>query len=189
MIALDPISTALVLIDLQNGILGRPLAPVSAQDLVARGKALAEKFRAAGAPVVLVNVKPPLAALAGPERLVDEPSALPKVLPAGFADFPPGLEEPGDILITKSTWGAFFRTELDAALRKRSVRTIVLGGVATHVGVDTTARQAWELGYELVIARDVTSSMGVEPHEATMRYIFPRIARVAESEALAFSRA
>jgi nicotinamidase-related amidase len=80
MIELDSKTTALVLIDLQNGILGRPLAPVSAQDLVARAKALAAKFRAAGAPVVLVNVKPPLA---GPERLVDEPSALPKVLPAG----------------------------------------------------------------------------------------------------------
>ena len=186
MIELDPKSTALVLIDLQNGILGRPLAPVSAEDLVARGKALAEKFRPAGAPVVLVNVKPPLD---GPERQVDEPTALPKVLPTGFADFPLGLAEAGDILITKSTWGAFFGTDLDAELRKRGVRTIVLGGVATHVGVDTTARQAWELGYELVIARDVTTSMGLEPHEATMRYIFPRIARVTDSDALVFSRA
>jgi len=156
MIELDSQSTALVLIDLQNGILGRPLAPNSAQDLVARGKALAEKFRAAGAPVVLVNVKPPLA---GPERQVDEPTALPQVLPAGFADIAPCLAEPGDLLITKSTWGAFFRTDLDAELRKRAVSTIVLGGVATHIGVDTTARQAWELGYELVIARDVTTSM------------------------------
>jgi nicotinamidase-related amidase len=186
MIALDPQATALVLIDLQNGILGRKLAPISADELVERGKALAEKFRAAEAPVVLVNVKPPLD---GPERQVDEPMALPKVLPTGFADLPPGLAEPSDILVTKSTWGAFFRTDLDAELRKRGVRTIVLGGVATHVGVDTTARQAWELGYELVIARDVTTSMGVEPHEATMRYIFPRIARVADSEALAFSPA
>jgi nicotinamidase-related amidase len=100
----------------------------------------------------------------------------------GFADF----SEPGDILITKTTWGAFFRTDLDAELRSRGVRTIVLGGVATHVGVDTTARQAWELGYELVIARDVTTSGAVEPHEATMRHIFPRIARVADADALAF---
>jgi nicotinamidase-related amidase len=186
MIALDPRTTALVLIDLQNGILGRPLAPVLAQDLVARGKWLAEKFRAAGAPVVLVNVKPPLD---GPERKVDEPTALPNVLPAGFADLAPGLAAPGDILVTKSTWGAFFRTDLDAELRKRGVRTIVLGGVATHVGVDTTARQASELGYELVIARDVTSSLGLEPHEAALRYIFPRIARVTDSDALAFSPA
>ena len=186
MIALEPKSTALVLIDLQNGILGRKLAPVSAEDLLERGKTLAQQFRAAGAAVVLVNVKPPLD---GPERQVDEPTALPKVLPAGFADLPPGLAEPGDTLVTKSTWGAFFRTDLDAELKRRGVRTIVLGGVATHIGVDTTARQAWELGYELVIARDVTTSMAVEPHEATMRHIFPRIARVTDSDALAFSPA
>ena len=157
MIALDPKSTALVLIDLQNGVLGRKLAPVSADELLERGKALAQRFRTAGAPVVLVNVKPPLA---GPERQVDEPSALPKVLPSGFADLAPGLAQPGDILISKTTWGAFFRTDLDAELRKRGVRTIVLGGVATHIGVDTTARQAWELGYELVIARDVDHEHG-----------------------------
>jgi nicotinamidase-related amidase len=132
---------------------------------------------------VLVNVKLPLD---GPERQVDEPSVLPKVLPTGFADLAPGLAEPGDILITKSTWGAFFRTHLDAELRKRGVRTIVLGGVATHIGVDTTALQAWELGYELVIARDATTSTAVEPHEGTMRHIFPRIARVTDSSVLAF---
>jgi nicotinamidase-related amidase len=183
MIALDPKTTALVLIDLQNGILGRKLAPISADDLVARGKTLAAKFRDARAPVVLVNAAPKLD---GPERQVDEPSALPRVLPAGFADLAPGLDEPGDILITKSTWGAFFRTDLDAELTSRGIRTIVLGGVATHVGVDTTARQAWELGYELVIARDATTSGAVEPHEATMRHIFPRIARVADADALAF---
>jgi nicotinamidase-related amidase len=184
MIALDRRTTALVLIDLQNGVVGRKLAPVTADELLDRGKALARRFRDAGAPVVLVNVKPPLA---GPERQVDEPSALPKVLPAGFADLAPGLAEPGDILITKSTWGAFFKTNLDSELKARAVTTIVLGGVATHVGVDTTARQAWELGYELVIARDVTSSMGPEPHDATLRYVFPRIARVTDSDALAFS--
>jgi nicotinamidase-related amidase len=184
MIALDPRTTALVLIDLQNGVLGRRLAPITADELVERGKALARRFRDAGATVVLVNAKPPLA---GPERQVDEPSALPKVLPAGFADLAPGLAEPGDILITKTTWGAFFCTDLDSELKTRGVTTIVLGGVATHIGVESTARQAWDLGYALVIARDVTTSLGQEPHEATMRYIFPRIARITDSDALSLS--
>jgi nicotinamidase-related amidase len=184
MIALDPRTTALVLIDLQNGVLGRKLAPITADELLERGKALARRFRDAGATVVLVNAKPPLA---GPERQVDEPSALPKVLPAGFADLAPGLAEPGDILITKTTWGAFFRTDLDSELKTRGVTTIVLGGVATHIGVESTARQAWDLGYALVIARDVTTSLGQEPHEATMRYIFPRIARITDSDALSLS--
>jgi nicotinamidase-related amidase len=183
MIALDPRTTALVLIDLQNGILGRKLAPISADELVAQGKTLAEKFRAAGAPVVLVNAAP---RAEDQPRAVDESFALPKVLPVGFIDLAPGLAAPGDILITKSTWGAFFRTDLDSELKRRGIRTIVLGGVATHIGVEATARQAWELGYELVIARDVTTSMGPEPHEATMRHIFPRIARVTDADALAF---
>ena len=183
MITLYPRTTALVLIDLQNAVLGRKLAPISADELVARGKALAAKFRAAGAPVVLVNVVPKLD---GPVRQVDEPTRPPKTLPAGFADLAPGLAGPGDILITKSTWGAFFMTDLDSELKNRGVSTIVLGGVATHIGVEATARQAWELGYELVIARDVTTSLAVEPHEGTMRHIFPRIARVTHSNVLAF---
>src|SRR5882757_6813350 len=109
MIALDPRTTALVLIDLQNGILGRKLAPISADELVARGKALAEKFRAEGAPVVLVNAAP----ATDEPRAVDESFALPKTLPAAFIDLAPGLAAPGDILITKSTWGAFSVPELD----------------------------------------------------------------------------
>ena len=183
MIPLDPKATALVLIDLQNGILGRKLAPVTADELVARGKALAEKFRAAQAPVVLVNAVPKLD---GPERQVDEPTALERVLPPGFGDLAPGLAEPGDILITKSTWGAFFRTDLDSELKRRGVSTIVLGGVATHIGVEATARQAWELSYELVIVKDATTSIAIEAHDNSMRRIFPRIARVTDSSALTF---
>jgi nicotinamidase-related amidase len=184
MIALNPSTTALVLIDLQNGVLGRKLEPLSADQLLEGSKALARRFRAAGAPVVLVNVTP---ALNGPERQVDQATAPPKTLPPDFAALAPGLAERGDILITKSTWGAFFGTNLDSELKNR--RTIVLGGVATHVGVESTARQGWDLGYELVIAHDVTTSMAVEPHEGTMRHIFPRIARVTDSDALAFASA
>ena len=118
---------------------------------------------------------------------VDEPSTLPKILPEGFIDLAPGLAEPGDLKITKKSWGAFSVPELDLALRERGVRTIVLGGVATQFGVESTARQAWELGYELVIVADATTSMAPEPHEHSMRRVFPRIARLAESDALAFS--
>ncbi len=185
MILLDPGTTALVLIDLQTGILGRKLEPLPADQLIDAGKALARRFRAEGAPVVLVNVAPKM----DETRAVDEPSALPRTLPAGFADLAPGLAAPGDILITKSTWGAFFRTDLDSELRRRGIRTIVPGGVATQFGVELTARQAWELGYELIIMRDATTSMAIEPHETTMRHIFPRIARVTDSGALAFASA
>ncbi len=182
MIDLDPRSTALVLIDLQNGVLGRKLEPLSADELLERSKALAGRFRAEGAPVVLVNAAP----ATDETRAVDEPSALPKTLPAGFVDLAPGLVEPGDLRITKTSWGAFSIHELDRELRKRGVRTIVLGGVATQFGVESTARQAWELGYELVIVRDATTSIAIEAHDNSMRRIFPRIARVTDSDALAF---
>lgn len=185
MIALDPKSTALVLIDLQNGVLGRKLEPLSADELLERSKALAARFRAAGAAVVLVNVAPRTAET----RAVDQPSPLPKTLPAGFADLAPGLAEPGDLKVTKTTWGAFSVPELDRELRRRGVRTIVLGGVATQFGVESTARQAWDLGYELVIARDATTDLTIEGHDNAMRRIFPRIARVTDSDALAFARA
>lgn len=186
MIALDPKSTALVLIDLQNGVLGRKLEPLSADELVEQGKTLARRFRAEGAPVVLVNAAP---VTEDKPRAVDEPSAFPKILPAGFTDLAPGLAEPGDLKITKSTWGAFSVPELDRELRTRGVRTIVLGGVATQFGVESTARQAWELGYELVIVRDAATSGAIEAHDNSMRRIFPRIARVTDSGGLTFARA
>ena len=186
MIALDPKTTALVLIDLQNGILGRKLEPISAADLVERGKTLAGRFRAVGALVVLVNVAP---AMEEPPRRVDEPSTLAKILPEGFIDLAPGLAEPSDLKITKKSWGAFSVPALDLKLRERGVRTIALGGVATQFGVESTARQASELGYELIIVKDATSSIAPEAHDNSMRRIFPRIARIADSDGLAFSGA
>jgi nicotinamidase-related amidase len=185
---LDPRTTALVLIDLQNGILGYPLAPTSPQDLVSRGKRLAERFRARGAPVVLVNVA---SSADGADTLappVDAPRHHPQGgYPAGWADLVDGLAQPGDILVTKRQWGAFYGTELDLQLRRRGIKTIVLGGVATHMGVESTARQAWEHGYALVIAADATTSIGAETHEMSMRHILPQIARLRESDDIGFA--
>ena len=92
----------------------------------------------------------------------------------------------GDILVTKRQWGAFHGTELDLQLRRRGIRTIVLGGVATHMGVESTARGAWEHGYNLVILKDATASLVGEAHEASMKYVFPRISRLADSGDLKF---
>jgi nicotinamidase-related amidase len=191
MITLDPKSTALVLIDLLNGIVAYTLVPVSASDLVARGKSLAERFRAAGGLVVLVNVSFSDDGGDLPPQQVDlEPMKMPEGgFPAGWSDHVPGLAQPGDVLITKRQWGAFYGTDLDLQLRRRGIRTIVLGGVATHIGVESTARQAWEHGYDLVTVTDATTSTAIEPHEASMRYILPRISRLADSEAITFAGA
>jgi nicotinamidase-related amidase len=181
-LTLDPQTTALVLIDLQNGILGYPLAPTSPQDLVARGKRLAERFRGSDAPVALVNVGWSADGSDTLAQPVDAPQPHPEGgYPSGWTDLVNGLAQPGDILVTKRQWGAFYGTELDLQLRRRGIKTIVLGGVATHMGVESTARQAWELGYAVVIAVDATSSVSVESHEMSMRHTLPHIARVRDS--------
>lgn len=180
MITVDPKTTALVLIDLQQGILGYPLTPVSSADLVTQGKALAEQFRKAGAPVVLVNVAWAADFADALHAPVDYSTHPEGGLPAGFDILADGLAAPGDILITKRQWGAFTGTELDLQLRRRGVRTIVLGGVSTNMGVESTARQAWELNYEVVIARQATTGIDAGMHEFAMSRIFPLISRTTD---------
>jgi nicotinamidase-related amidase len=99
------------------------------------------------------------------------------------------LAKPGDILVTKRQWGAFHGTELDLQLRRRGIQTIVLGGVATNMGVESTARQAWEHGYAVVLAEDATSAMSAQMHDFAIGNIFPRISRVVKSADLTLSQA
>ncbi len=108
-------------------------------------------------------------------------------LPAAWADLAEGLAEPGDIVVTKRQWGAFYGTDLDLQLRRRGVRTIALGGIATNFGVESTARQAWEHGYEVVLVEDACATGSAELHDMAIRHIFPRIARVVQSEDVAFA--
>jgi len=180
MINVDPKTTALVLIDLQDGILGYPLAPLSGPQLLSKGKALAEQFRAAKAPVVLVNVAWSADSKDVLRAPVDYPTHPEGGFPKGFSNLGAGLAKDGDLLITKRQWGAFTGTELDLQLRRRGIRTIVLGGVATNMGVESTARQAWELNYEVVIAKEATTSLATDMHEFAITKVFPLISRVTD---------
>ena len=187
MIRLDPTTTALVLIDLQNGIVGMPLAPRSGPDVLAVGKTLAERFRAAKAKVVLVRVDFAEDFADAPSTPVDQPMTRPPGgMPKEWSALAAGLAQPGDLHIVKRHWGAFHGTELDLQLRRRGIRTIVLGGVATNFGVESTARHAWEHGYAVVIAEDACTSRSAELHTVAVEAIFPRIARVAQSGDLKF---
>src|SRR5258705_643271 len=190
MLELDPKTTALVLIDLQKGIMRHELKPAPAGRATNAGSRLADRFSKAGAPVVLVNVgfaKDFKDALRQP---VDQPFAAPPGgFPEDFSELMDGLAKPGDILVTKRQWGAFHGTELDLQLRRRGIQTIVLGGVATNMGVESTARQAWEHGYAIVLVEDATSGMSAEMHNFPIGNIFPRISRVAKSEELTVSQA
>lgn len=188
MISLDPATTALVLIDLQNGIVAGTTAPRSGAETLAAGQALARRCRAAGVAVVLVNVGWADDFADAPRQPVDQPRVFPaEGLPAGWSDLAPGLAQPGDLRVTKRQWGAFYGTELDLQLRRRGIATVLLGGLVTNLGVESTARQAWERGYATVIVEDACAAPTAEMHDFAVRWIFPRIARVAAASDLAFA--
>src|SRR3984957_19407330 len=182
MINLDPRTTALVLIDLQKPIVAMPLSPYSGAEVVSVCTGLAGSFRKAGARVVLVNVafaKDFGDALQTP---VDEPfSHPPGGLPEDWAELVEGLAQPTDILVTKHQWGAFYGTDLDVQLRRRGVKTVVIGGIATNMGVESTARQAHEHGYDVVIVEDATAGLSAEMHAFAITTIFPMLARVVKT--------
>jgi len=180
---LDPKKTALVLIDLQEGILGYGKAPRSGADVVATASVLAKRFREANAPVILVRVGWSADLGDTLKQPVDQPAALPPGgLPANWWDFPAELNvDERDIKITKRQWNAFFGTELDLQLRRRGIETIVLGGISTNIGVESTARAAYELGYALVLVEDAMSCAAPEHHQASLNHIFPRLGLVRQS--------
>jgi nicotinamidase-related amidase len=166
--ALDP-RTALVLIDLQAGVAGRPaLAPV-----VAKAAELADAFRTRDLPVVLVNVDG-----RAPGRT--ERGNAPLELPPGWTDVLPEL---GDgIRVTKRTWGAFHGTDLDERLREHGVTQIVLGGVATSKGVESTARAAHEHGYHVTVAVDAVGDSDPDAHRNAIERIFPALGETGTAD-------
>jgi nicotinamidase-related amidase len=183
-LTLDPPKTALVLIDLQLGIVGRPSAPHAGPDVVRQAARLAAKFRARGATVVLVYVafQPDFKDALHPPS--DVPMALkPGQLPPNWAEFAPELgQQAGDLVIAKRQWGAFYGTELDLQLRRRGVQTIVLGGISTNIGVESTARSAYEHGYAQVLVEDAMASSSAEMHAFAVQNIFPRLGLVRSTE-------
>ncbi|MFL6630352.1 MAG: hydrolase [Burkholderiaceae bacterium] len=175
---LDPASTALVLIDLQQGILPYAKAPYDGAAVIANAVPLAAAFHARKAPVVRVKVG--FSADGGDmlKAIVDAPNPA-GAPPSNWLDDPAELPtRPGDIAIVKRHWGAFHGTELDLQLRRRGIRTIVLAGIATAVGVESTARFAWELGYDIVFAEDATSGPDAAMHANSFGKVFPRLGRV-----------
>ncbi len=178
---LDAATTALVLIDLQQGILPYAKAPYDAATVLANAAPLAQAFRAAGAPVVLVKVGFSADGGDALKAQVDAPNP-PGAPPANWLDDTPELPaQPGDIRILKRQWGAFHGTELDLQLRRRGIKTIVLAGIATSIGVESTARNAWELGYDIVFAEDATSGPDAGTHANSFEKIFPRLGRVRKT--------
>jgi nicotinamidase-related amidase len=166
--ALDP-NTALLVVDLQKGIIGLPsIHPIGV--VVERARALLDAFRARRLPVVLIN-----AAGVAPGR-TEQPARVRNLLSEGFTDFIPELDRRADdIVVTKRTWGAFATTDLEARLRAIGVTQVVVAGVATGTGVEATARQAFEAGFNVTLALDAMTDVRAEAHSYSLRNVFPRL--------------
>jgi nicotinamidase-related amidase len=180
-LSLIPASTALVLIDLQHSNVTRPLAPYSGAEVVARGASLAAAFRARGATVVYVRVQvTELLNLPADAPVGRDPNGPPP--PPHFSELVPesGVQA-GDIVIVKRQWGAFYDTGLDQQLRRRGIKTLVLGGIATNFGVESTARAAYDIGYALVFAEDAMTSLSGEMHQFCIEHLFKRMGRVRKT--------
>jgi nicotinamidase-related amidase len=172
---------ALVLIDLQKGILALPTL-LSPGEIKNRARRLAAAFRSAALPVVRVklafsadggDLPPGRALIPGPE------SAPPAAYSEFPEDFPP---QPGDVIVVKRHWGAFTGTELDLQLRRRGVTQIVLAGISTTMGVESTARSAWESSYNLIFAEDAITDTDAASHTHTFTKIFPHLGEIATTE-------
>lgn len=174
---LDP-NTALIVIDLQKGIAGSaPGHPFG--EVVTQTRALLDAFRERGLPTVLVNV-----AGRAPGRTEQGPRASTSVS-EGWTDLLPELDQqPGDIVVTKRTWGAFATTNLDQRLKALNVTQVVVAGVATSGGVEATARQAYELGYNVTLALDAMTDGRPDAHEYSIRNVFPRLGETGTSRAI-----
>ncbi len=172
--SLDP-KTALVVIDLQKGIVSLPTVhPIA--DILRRAGALVEAFRAKGLPVVLVNVD----GLA-PGRT--EQARRIAGFPAGWTDLVGELNvQPGDYRVTKRTWGAFMNTDLDDYLKAKGVTEVVLLGVSTSAGVESTARQAYEHGYNVALAIDAMTDTNADAHHNSLTRIFPRLGETGTTQ-------
>jgi nicotinamidase-related amidase len=172
---LDP-NTALILVDLQKGIVGRPLVhPVDG--VLNRNRMLADAFRAHRLPVVLVNVA------GGAPGRTEQPRFNIDALPADFADIVPELDrQPEDIVVTKRTWGAFANTDLAEQLEALGVTQVVVSGVATGTGVESTARQAYEQGFNVTLAIDAMTDRSQEAHDYSVGKVFPRLGETGSAD-------
>ncbi len=177
---IDKKKTSLVVIDLQKGIASMKTEPYDTKTAILNAAKLAKVFRENKMPVFLVHVLAsqetalrPLADFAMPSR---------GEMPKDWAEIVPELgPEPSDVLITKKQWGAFYGTDLDLRLRRGGLDTLVLAGIATTYGVESTARFAYEYGYQQIFAEDAMSDLSIDAHHRAIELVLKRIGRVRKT--------
>jgi nicotinamidase-related amidase len=162
---LDPGRTAMVLVDLMPRIIALPTSPHTGEQVFERCVRLADAFRERGGLVVWVRVERPGGAQPeGSELAVAPPD--------------------GDVVVVKNSWGAVPSSGIDDVLRKHDIETIVLGGIATNFGVESTARAADDHGYATVLVSDAMSGLDRHAHDFAVEYVFPKLGTVVTTEEL-----
>lgn len=177
-LSIDVARTALILIDLQHSNVALSLAPYSGEQVVGNGVLLAQEMRERGGLVVYVRTLL--------NELLASPADAPLSTRVGATLPPPNASqlvpetgvEATDLVIAKRQWGAFYGTELDQALRRRHIDNIIIGGIATNYGVESTARDAFDRGYALVFVEDAMTSTSAEDHAFACQNLFRHMGRV-----------
>ena len=173
---LDPV-TALIVVDLQRGLMDATfIHPIG--DIVTRAQSLVAAFRRHRLPIALVNVDG-----TAPGRTERARQVQP--FPGGWTDLLPELgRQPDDIAVTKRTWGAFASTDLEHQLKRRGVTQVVISGVATGTGVEATARQAYEAGFNVTLAVDAMTDARPGAHDYSIAHVFPRLGETGATQAI-----
>jgi nicotinamidase-related amidase len=177
-LTIDAATTALVLIDLQRGITAGQTVPNAAPDVIARAARLAAACRERGVLVVLVRVDPGADGTLFPRPQADQPRPPMTITPEWTELLPELGRQTNDVVVTKHQPNAFYATDLEVQLARRGIRTILLGGISTNVGVEATARAAHERGFEQVFIPEVMAAREADLHEHSVRRIFPTLGRV-----------
>ena len=173
---LDP-KTALLVIDLQKGIVAMPTAH-AADKVVKLARQMIDTFHHHHLPIVFVNV-----AGVAPGRTESAPRV--GQMPPDWTDLAPELNrQPEDHLVTKRTWGAFTNTGLNEHLKKLGITQVVILGVATSIGVESTARHAYEKGYHVTLAVDAMTDLNADAHTNSITRIFPRLGETGTTQEL-----
>ncbi len=188
---------ALVIVDMQNDFVreGAPMEVPDARQTIPRHKQLIAFCRGANLPIVYTRY------LAGPCRtLVYEwsPQLEPPVLACqrghtrSYADVNATLEcidiigeiypRPGDYIVDKYGYGAFYHTNLHDILQSLGVESLIVTGTVTQICVEETARGAFHYGYRTTVVSDAVSSYVPDLHAATLKNFALKFGWVATTE-------
>jgi nicotinamidase-related amidase len=174
--------TAVVVIDLQKGITSIPTEPYPSSKVIENTVKILTEARRNNMPVFLVHVTPS-PDLKDALHPVSETTFQSSGYNSSWSEFVPELNiQPSDFLITKHQWGAFYGIELDLQLRRRGIDTIILCGISTNFGVESTARFAYEYGFNQIFVSDAMAARSKEEHESSLKYIFPRLGLIRNTD-------